>query len=137
MKDYSDLYKKIEKTALASGFDVAGALLTFQTQLRVNHWQTTSYAQHIAFGSAYEALDELIDEFVEVGQGKYGRFLLKGTETISLTNLSNPVETINNFIQFLTFTLPNSFAPTDTELLNIRDEMLSVVNKLKYLLTLN
>ncbi len=42
-------------------------LVQFQQQLRVFHWQTESYAQHKALGKAYEALDGLIDSFVEVG----------------------------------------------------------------------
>ena len=43
-------------------------LLTIQNQIRVYHWQTQkkpgSFAQHEAFGKAYEALDPLIDDFI-------------------------------------------------------------------------
>ena len=41
-------------------------LVQFQQQLRVFHWQTESYAQHKALGKAYEALDGLIDSFVDL-----------------------------------------------------------------------
>jgi hypothetical protein len=44
--------------------------LKIQQQLRIFHWQTESYAQHKAFGKAYEALDGLIDDFVEVYMGQ-------------------------------------------------------------------
>jgi len=40
-------------------------LLTLQNQLRIFHWQTTVYSEHTAFGTAYEALDDLIDSFIE------------------------------------------------------------------------
>ena len=48
-------------------------LIQFQQQLRIFHWQTDSYAQHRAFGSAYEELDDLIDTFVETFMGIFGK----------------------------------------------------------------
>ena len=47
--------------------------LKIQQQLRIFHWQTESYAQHKAFGKAYEEFDDLIDTFVETYIGKYGK----------------------------------------------------------------
>ena len=50
--------------------------LTLQNQMRVFHWQTQknpgSFAQHEAFGTAYDELDPLIDDFIEIYQGKKG-----------------------------------------------------------------
>ena len=40
-------------------------LIKLQNQLRINHWQTDSYAQHKAFGETYDALGGLLDELVE------------------------------------------------------------------------
>lgn len=47
-------------------------IFTALNQLKVDHWQTKSHSEHIAFGKAYEALDELFDSFVEVLYGKKG-----------------------------------------------------------------
>ena len=67
--------------------------LTLQNQLRVYHWQTQkkpgSYAQHIAFGTAYEELEPLIDDFIEIYQGKKGALLAKGNFTIICHNLKD------------------------------------------------
>ena len=53
-------------------------LLTIQNQMRVFHWQTQhkvgSFAQHNAFGTAYEDLDAHIDDFIEIFQGKRACF---------------------------------------------------------------
>ena len=38
-------------------------------QLKTDHWQTKSYAEHKALGTAYEALDGLFDTFVETLYG--------------------------------------------------------------------
>lgn len=113
-------------------------LLTLQNQLKVFHWQTKSYAQHIAFGEAYNTLGELIDEFIEIFQGKYGRIKAKETFVVELHNLQDDFKTvINANIEYLTADIPKALDAKDTDLLNIRDEMLAVLNKLKYLLTLS
>ena len=41
-------------------------LLETQTQFRILHWQTKSYAKHNAYGSIYESLDGFIDDFIEI-----------------------------------------------------------------------
>lgn len=112
--------------------------LTLQNQLRIHHWQTASYAEHKALGKAYESLDPLIDSFVEVYMGKYGKdteqhrtIELKGYET------THPMPVLNYFEEYLINELPMELKGNDSELLNIRDEMLSVINQTKYLLTLH
>lgn len=47
-------------------------LFTALNQIRIDHWQTKSYAEHKALGKAYEELDALFDTFVETYQGKNG-----------------------------------------------------------------
>ena len=112
-------------------------LLKIQNQLRIFHWQTTSYAQHKAFGKAYENLNDLIDEFVEVYMGKYGRVRAKMTYNIELENLAdNYLAHINDSIAYLHEMSNELDAQKDSDLLNIRDTMLGELNRLKYLLTL-
>jgi len=111
-------------------------LIKIQEQLRVFHWQSETYAQHKAFGEAYEKLGELTDEFVEVFMGKYGKVKAKITYNIELDNLSeNYLDYINDYISFLN-KVTDDLSDQDTDLLNIRDEMLATLNKLKYLLSL-
>jgi len=111
-------------------------LIKIQEQLRVFHWQAETYAQHKAFGKAYEDLGDLIDNFVEIFMGKIGKVKAKVTYSIELDNLEeNHIEYINGYISYLN-SLSSELEPEDTDLLNLRDEMLGVLNKLKYLLTL-
>lgn len=113
-------------------------LLKIQNQLRVFHWQTDSYAQHKAFGKAYEDLNDTIDSFVEVFMGKYGKTRAKLSYKIELDNLTDDYNTtIDTFIVYLTDITNHVDREKDTDLLNIRDEMLSTLNRLKYLLTLS
>jgi DNA-binding ferritin-like protein len=113
-------------------------LLELQSQLRIYHWQTESYAAHKALGNAYENLDELIDTFVEQFMGKYGKIRSDKSFNITLKNIdeSDISSVINTAIEFLSKQLPTLLQEDDTNLLNVRDEILGTLEKLKYLLTL-
>ena len=112
--------------------------ISMHEQLRIFHWQSKSYAQHKAFGKAYEALGDLIDDFVEVYSGKYGAPRAKIKYNIVLENFEGEyAEYIDSIISFLVSLTAELDPNRDTDLMNIRDEMLAVVNRLKYLLTLS
>lgn len=71
--------------------------------------------------------------------GKYGRFILNNnTKTITLSNLSetNLSDTIKNSIEVLISFSNDLDKIKDTDLLNLKDEMIGLMNKLTYLLTL-
>lgn len=117
-------------------------LLFILNQLRLFHWQTKSFAQHKAFGKTYDELNELIDTFVEVFIGKYGRtFNFSGVYDSKLYdyNDNNVTEFMDKTVDYLTHNLlpQDEYNPaTNSDLYNIRDEMLGQINRLKYLLTL-
>lgn len=109
-------------------------MVEMEQQLRILHWQTKSYARHNAFGNTYSALGDLIDSFVEAYMGKYGRVKVSGP--IQLANIDNDVDlVIEGYVEFLV-SITEQLEPADSDLLNIRDEILGLMNKLKYLLTL-
>ena len=112
--------------------------LKVQSQLRILHWQTHSFSEHKALGKAYDGLDDLIDSFVETYMGKYGRVMAASTFNLTLSNLSNAdaVAATDNYINFLIGLSSQLDSAKDSDLLNIRDEILGSLNKLKYLLTL-
>ncbi len=112
--------------------------LGIHAQLKVFHWQTKGYARHNAFASTRDDLEGLMDDFVEESMGQYGRFILDDeTNTIKLANLNElkPLEMVETICQALV-QMTEQLDPKDTNLLNIRDEILGKFQKLKYLLTL-
>ncbi len=115
--------------------EVASKLVEVHNQLKFFHWQTTSYARHQAYGGTYHALTNLIDNFVEVMMGKYGRVPALPMKVYN-RNEKDSMTFIDETIAYL-LSLSTALSPAnDTDLLNIRDEMLSEFNKLRYLLTL-
>jgi len=117
--------------------NIIGPMIQFVQQLRIFHWQTESYAQHKAFGKAYDEVDELVDTFVETYMGKFGRAKPTVTYQIALKSLNSSTvvnEVLDGFIAYLGEM--NDHPEISSDLLNIRDSILGEVNHLKYLLSL-
>jgi hypothetical protein len=112
---------------------------TMREQIKLYHWQTKIYSRHKATDGVIDSLDESIDKYVEVYMGKYGRMKVNASSgTIHIRNLSETsiIKFIKNCINFLINDLVKKLKDTDTDLLNIRDEMLAELNQLLYLFTL-
>ena len=107
--------------------------------IKLYHWQTTSFARHKATCDLFNALQTLIDEFVEVYMGRYDRPSFSGGFKLHIKELSDEsaTEIIQEYIDYLKNELPSYVKSSDTDLLNIRDDMLSNLNKVLYLFTLN
>lgn len=43
-----------------------------RNQAHIEHWNTKSYSEHVALGSFYDEIIDLIDSFVECYQAKHG-----------------------------------------------------------------
>jgi len=119
------------------GGKIVAIFFNIRDQVKLYHWQTKSFAEHKATDDLVGKLDTSIDTFVEAYMGRYGRPRLN--QTYPLKNLT--VSGIRSFIarsdDWLTYKLPRMVKKTDTDLLNIRDEILADLNQIKYLFTLS
>jgi hypothetical protein len=128
----------------------SNVILTFFTvlnQIKIYHWQTVSYPRHKATDDLHSSLSDLVDKFVEVLHGrlstnenpKYRITLEDNKNTITINNMtdSNGLELLKNIRKYLEGSELKSVMGNSTELINIRDEMLSEVNKCLYLFSLN
>jgi DNA-binding ferritin-like protein len=109
--------------------------------VKLYHWKTTSFAQHKATDELYSQLNESIDTFVETMLGKSGsRVNLTGTKSIPLldyTELSGFKREVEHYKHYLIGMTNDATlnSGTNTDLLNIRDEILGHLNQFTYLLT--
>jgi DNA-binding ferritin-like protein len=107
--------------------------------IKVYHWKTYSYAEHKATDELYERLNDNIDKFVEVMLGKTeSRLDMKGKK-IEFTDPSTKksLKNIVNKYKILLEDKMNKYIDInkDTDLLNIRDEILGNINQFLYLIT--
>ncbi len=110
--------------------------------IKLYHWTTTSFAQHKATDELHEKLSEHIDKFIEILIGK----LPTSRERIRYGRESTPIydcltkdEFINHLEKYtkVLIDFTNRFnTSTDSDLLNIRDEMLGDINQTLYLFSL-
>jgi hypothetical protein len=117
---------------------IAVHLLAYHNMIKVYHWQTRSYAQHKATDKLFNTMIELIDKFVEELQGSWGvRINLQDKTEIPLTNMSdsNFKEVLGTFKNWLSYEVPKYLRPEDTDLTNIRDEIIGAINQCLYLLS--
>jgi hypothetical protein len=130
--------KASEIKAEVDGELIQTTFLQMQHQYKILHWQTMSFSQHKSFDDVVGSLAENIDEFIETYMGKYGRVIAAGSFNINLANYKDTdfVLLTNNYIGFLIGLNDVLDKAKDSDLLNIRDEMLGSLNQLKYLLTL-
>jgi DNA-binding ferritin-like protein len=109
--------------------------------VKLYHWKTSSYAQHKATDDLYANLNTNIDSFVEVMLGKTGgRVNLTGQKTLPLldyTNVEDFKKEVSKYKDFLIGMNKDTGLniTNNTDLLNIRDEILGNLNQFTYLLT--
>ena len=117
--------------------NIVKSFLCFKNQIKLYHWRTTSYARHKATDDFLISFDEKVDKFVEAMIG--GRDIKPSDkfriDFVSLTDKS-VIDYINTFKEFLVFELPTLLFEHETDLFNLKDEILADLNKMIYLFRL-
>ena len=119
------------------GGQIVTVFFNIRDQVKMYHWQTKSFAEHKATDDLVGTLDTNIDKFVEAYMGRYGRPLIKKTLPVKNLTVSGIRAFIARSSTWLSTKLPRMVKRTDTDLLNIRDEILADLNQIKYLFTLS
>jgi hypothetical protein len=118
------------------GGEIVTMFFNMRDQIKLYHWQTKSFSEHKATDELVGTLDTNIDKFVEVYMGRYGRPYIKKTMPVKNLTVSGIRSFIGKSDEWLAEKLPRMLKKTDSDLLNIRDEILADLNQVKYLFTL-
>jgi DNA-binding ferritin-like protein len=114
-------------------------LLLLKNQMQIYHWQTNSFSRHKAADELIDQSTSIIDKIVESYQGRYNKLLLNNeTNSIILENLNDEqiIEFLNIMRDFFEKDFKNYVNATNSNLFNLRDELLQNINKTLYLFTL-
>lgn len=90
--------KEEETTETADVVDMIATLLHSRSQAHIFHWQTksqSSFAEHMALGTYYDEIVELIDGIVESYQGKHD--LITGYKTVKMVDYKSTEQLISYF----------------------------------------
>lgn len=109
-----------------------------QLNLKMYHWTTMSYANHKATNKLYEKLSDLIDSFVEKYMGAFSRPVLRSGSNIPIQNMNKTkyVRLLRSAQEYLRSDI-QKIIEKNSELLNIRDEILSELDQALYMATLS
>ena len=136
--------KRSSKSESRGGYSHSNIVCTFLEMLnmvKLHHWKTYSYSTHKATDELYSDLNSNVDAFVEVLLGKEGtpRVNLTHVKSLPLYDFGSTGLFKQKIAQFKLYLEHMSKCPTlmnNSDLLNIRDELLGNLNKFTYLLTL-
>lgn len=134
---------KGENDSLRFQKEITIKFLEMLIMIKLFHWKTFDFSTHKATDELYSNLNGNIDKFIEVLLGKTGLrtdlIKVKNLKMIDLTSNAQLKEKILQFKKYLVDLKDNKFMKTmeNTDLYNIRDEILSDLNQFLYLLTLS
>jgi len=106
--------------------------------VKLYHWKTHSFAKHKATDELYTQLNEHIDKFVEVLLGKDESRIKNWESRMIIPQSNNAREFKDRIYQYREFLIDlnrHVDEKRDSDLLNIRDEILGDINQFLYLLT--
>lgn len=107
-------------------------IFTILNQLKIDHWQTPSFAEHKALALAYESLDNLFDKFIEIYYGKNSIPSNKTTYTIKLDSYGDNIINKYTLMRDSVISYLNTVTEGSGDLKNIQDEIESEFNHLLY-----
>lgn len=108
--------------------------------IKLYHWNTHSYAQHKATDELHEKLSDHVDKFVEILLGKDESRIDKLAERTTLVHSKHTgsfKHQIYHYREYLIEMNKCFDAKSDSDLLNVRDEILGDLNQFLYLMTLD
>jgi len=117
---------------------IVKVFLEMLNMVKLYHWKTLSYSQHKATDELYAKLNKNIDSFIEVLIGKEQRRIKMLEKRIDLIDPSNTRDFKSRIYDYREFLIDINLYfddKKDTDLLSIRDEILSDINQFLYLMT--
>ena len=125
----------MESKTVLSLETIAAKLTYFHEQLHLLHWQTTSYAEHMALGSLYDYVHDFKDDVIEKLMGYTG----KRPNVYKLEPLTNAIanSVVSELISFATDLRSYAEKNNFNDISNLADSLSGEAAKVKYLLTLS
>jgi len=106
--------------------------------VKLYHWKTHSFPEHKNTDELYTRLNEHIDKFVEVLLGKDESRIKQWERKMDIVQADNSKQFKDRIYEYREFLIDlNKFfdSKRDSDLLNIRDEILGDINQFLYLMT--
>lgn len=114
---------------------IAAKLTYFHEQLHLLHWQTSSYAEHMALGGLYDYVHDFKDGVIEKIMGYTGK--RPGAYKIEVLGASPATVVVSDLIGFASELKAYGEKNSYHDISNLADSLSGEAAKTKYLLTLS
>ena len=124
----------VNKTVIVENF------IEMLNNIKLYHWNTHSFSQHKATDELHERMSNHVDKFVEVLLGKTESRIRNLQTRLPLVNSKGTSSFKDQIYQYRKYFVDMNKcldAKQDTDLLNIRDEIVGDINQFLYLMTLD
>lgn len=132
--------ESVDKKSFAPIF---AKILQNSAQIKLLHWQTNFYGQHKALDAFWGDFNDLSDQLAESIMGKFGKPVLNDDDgCLKISNYKNPENSdLNGFLDHLYKCYAEDcrsyFSDSkDSEIINIIDEIVALIDQNRYLLSL-
>ncbi|MCS7317130.1 MAG: DUF5856 family protein [Candidatus Dojkabacteria bacterium] len=115
--------------------EFVGLTKFLETQLKYYHWQTNSYSEHKVLDEIISDISVLIDKYVESYQGLY-QTRIKPVEVPEITSYECKQQVLEELKSYKDFAAQMK-DDQESALSNIVEEIVAVIGKGIYLLSLN
>ena len=129
-------YKNEKTTTNKTKSHIVKVFLEMLNMIKLYHWKTKSYSQHKATDELYTKMQENVDRFVEVLLGKDENRIQMIEKNMNLLDMNSKEEfkrRLFTYRKFLTDMNIYFDESNDSDILNIRDELLADLNQFLYL----
>jgi len=116
---------------------IINQFIKLRNQIKLYHWKTSLYPRHVSSDTFLKKFDKHIDKFIETMSGGRDIKPVDGFNVkFEKLNDKNVFDYVNIFKEWLMEKLPTCLYEYETDLLNLRDEILADVNRMLYLFRL-
>jgi hypothetical protein len=128
----SSTMKKRQHPERSFKIKIVEIFLGILNTIKLYHWNTYSFAEHNATDELYLTMNKHIDKFVEIMMGKEDCRIPEFDKKIVLSNKPDFKSKIEQYREFLIHLSTVLDEKKDTDLLNVRDEILGDINQFLY-----
>lgn len=114
---------------------IAGKLTFFHDQLNLLHWQTMSYAEHMATGALYDYVHDFKDTVMEKLMGYANRRV--STYKVEPLSVMSTLAVVNELLSFASSLKAYGENNSYHDICNLADSLSGEAAKARYLLTLS
>lgn len=131
-------HNKTSKCRFSNKTHIIKKLMELLNMIKLYHWKTNQYGHHVASDNMYEKLDNHIDKFVEIYLGKSKSRIKNWDSQLSVIQYNRENTFKSKLLEYREMLSDLNLCfdeKKDSDLLSVRDDILSDLNQFLYLLS--